>query len=131
MTRILRQGAAVVDEADELVLQPQSNLEEFRRDLYADGYIITAEDIVFEDGKYYPMMRAVPGEASLETAEYRYGPILVRDMSPVFMDYLENEKHKLENVLDKLHDSQNHDRVQEIKEELALLEDVRNGKYAG
>ena len=131
MTRILRQSADVVNAADELVLQPQSNLEDFRRDLYADGYDITAEDIVFEDGKYYPMMRAVRGEASLELAEYRYGPILVREMSPVFVNYLENEKHKLENVLEKLHDSQNSERVQEVKAELALIDEVRNGKYAG
>lgn len=41
-----------------LVLQPQSDLPSVRGWLAEEGYTITAEDLVLEDGKYYPMMRA-------------------------------------------------------------------------
>ena len=41
-----------------LVLQPQSDLPSVRGWLAEEGYAITAEDLVLEDGKYYPMMRA-------------------------------------------------------------------------
>jgi tRNA (adenine22-N1)-methyltransferase len=131
MISIIEKNIGKFKDLDRFVLQPQSDAEAVRRFLIAEGFCIVDEDMVFEDGKYYPMMRAVRGEASLELAEYRYGPILVREMSPVFVNYLENEKHKLENVLEKLHDSQNSDRVQEVKAELALIDEVRNGKYAG
>lgn len=59
MERILQQGEAVARTAQELILQPQSEVMDFRRFLRENGYEITAEDMVFEDRKYYPMMRAV------------------------------------------------------------------------
>lgn len=58
MMRILSQGRETACMAKSLVLQPQSELMAFREFLYKNGYQITAEDMVFEDGKYYPMMAA-------------------------------------------------------------------------
>lgn len=54
--RILSAGKEVLDGT--LVLQPQSDLPSVRGWLAKEGYEITAEDLVLEDGKYYPMMRA-------------------------------------------------------------------------
>lgn len=45
---------------DELVLQPQSELHIVRRYLRENGFRIAAEDMVLEDGKFYPMMRVIP-----------------------------------------------------------------------
>lgn len=56
MMRILSQGAETARSAKELILQPQSELMAFRKFLYENGYQIMAEDMVCEDGKYYPMM---------------------------------------------------------------------------
>ncbi len=41
----------------ELILQPQSEIPEFRRFLRSAGYVVGAEEIVFEDGKYYFLMK--------------------------------------------------------------------------
>ena len=60
MMRILEDGADKAESARELILQPQSELCAFRAFLYRQGYIISAEDMVYEDGKYYPMMRVHP-----------------------------------------------------------------------
>ena len=128
MTRILREGADVVAGADELVLQPQSNLEEFRRNLYSDGYKIVAEDIVFEDGKYYPMMRAVKGCDILSDIEYKYGPILISQKSHTFVKYMENEQKKLQLVLDKLKESSADSRRKEVFEELEIIGDILKNK---
>lgn len=57
---ILEQSRALVCEMKQVVLQPQSELSEVRRYLRLNGYLIEKEDMVFEDGKYYPMMRALP-----------------------------------------------------------------------
>jgi len=40
------------------ILQPQSELGDFRRFLYDNEMLIIDEDMVFEEGKYYPMMKA-------------------------------------------------------------------------
>ncbi len=46
------------------VLQPQSDIDEFRAYLREKGYVITDERIVWEDGKYYfPMLVCFDGSA--------------------------------------------------------------------
>ena len=57
---ILEQGKEVVSQMKQLVLQPQSEVSEVRSYLRENGYIIDKEDMIFEDGKYYPMMRVIP-----------------------------------------------------------------------
>lgn len=66
MQKILTEGRAKVSVMKELILQPQSELQAFRAFLRQEGYEIVEEKMIYEDGKYYPMMRVVPG-ASLET----------------------------------------------------------------
>ncbi len=61
MMRILGEEKQKTDAFRELILQPQSELEEFRRWLRERGLRITDEKMVEEDKKFYPMMRAVPG----------------------------------------------------------------------
>jgi len=58
---ILEQGKKQIEEMRQIVLQPQSELEEVRSFLREKGYLIEKEDIICEDGKYYPMMRVRPG----------------------------------------------------------------------
>ena len=58
---ILEQGKALVGGMTQVILQPQSELSEVRSYLREKGYLIDREDIIYEDGKYYPMMRALPG----------------------------------------------------------------------
>jgi tRNA (adenine22-N1)-methyltransferase len=57
---ILTDGEAVCRSAKELILQPQSEIAGVRRYLREHAYRIVAENMIYEDGKYYPMMRVVP-----------------------------------------------------------------------
>ncbi len=43
-------------------MQPQSDIPHFRRFIQSEGWEITEEKMVEEDGKFYPMMRVVPGK---------------------------------------------------------------------
>lgn len=60
MTSILQQESKKAHSLKELILQPQSEVPFFRTFLRDAGYEIVAEDIVEEEGKFYPMMKAVP-----------------------------------------------------------------------
>lgn len=51
-----------VKDMKQIVLQPQSELWLVRRTLRQWGFVIEKEEIEYEDGKYYFMMRIVPGE---------------------------------------------------------------------
>ena len=61
MERILTDGRSVRDSFSELILQPQSDIPHFRRFIQSEGWEITEEKMVEEDGKFYPMMRVVYG----------------------------------------------------------------------
>lgn len=58
--RILTEGEEVVRKLEECILQPQSEIEKVRAFLLEKGYEFLEEDMVCEDGKYYPMMKVRP-----------------------------------------------------------------------
>lgn len=66
MSRILSDAKAGT--FTELVLAPQSEIPQFRRFLDEHGFGIVEEELVFEDGKYYPVMKAVS-----RTVQMAYG----------------------------------------------------------
>ena len=127
MQRILMQGQEVAHTVEELVLQPQSELMEFRRFLSRSGYVITAEDMVFEDGKYYPMMRAVYRNGREEEPDIlalKYGGKLLEQKHPVLHQYLNWQKYQKEQILEKMKQNAKQDvsrRMQELAQELAYI----------
>lgn len=62
MQRILEEGREKLEAVGELILQPQSDIPAFRAYLRQAGYVLLAEDMVYEDGKYYPMMKVTAGK---------------------------------------------------------------------
>ncbi len=58
IVRILTEGSEKACAAKEIILQPQSDLVSVRRFLRQTGYRICREDMVYEDGKYYPLIKA-------------------------------------------------------------------------
>ena len=59
MERLLSENKPTRDSFKEFILQPQSDIPHFRRYLLDEGLTIIDERIVEEDGKFYPMMKAV------------------------------------------------------------------------
>ena len=54
MIRILEAHPEVTASVREFVLQPQSGIRQVRAWLETHGFLIDREDMVEEDGKYYP-----------------------------------------------------------------------------
>ncbi|MDO5021053.1 MAG: class I SAM-dependent methyltransferase [Lachnospiraceae bacterium] len=106
-----------VEDFKEIILAPQSEICEFRKFLADHGFEIVAENMVFEDGKYYPMMKvhlvvrgeegrkvfSIPGTRDEEVA-YRFGPLLLSQKNPVLRQYLHKEEHKNIEILNSLKD---------------------------
>jgi tRNA (adenine22-N1)-methyltransferase len=105
---ILTEGEEVCRSAKELILQPQSEIARVRRYLREKEYRITAENMILEDGKYYPMMRVLPqpacSEAETECTEVYdlYGRLLLQEKHPVLRQYLEREEKQLTDILGEL-----------------------------
>ena len=58
--KILEEGKDIFQSLKEFVLQPQSEIMKVRQYLCDMGYHIVKEDMVYEEGKFYPMMKVIP-----------------------------------------------------------------------
>lgn len=135
MIRILKEGENVVRTLKECILQPQSEIEKVRAFLLEEGFLFIREDMVEEDGKYYPMMKMAPpgrrregapgtAEAWDET-ELRYGRYLLREKNPVLRQYLEREiriKRQILGGMDGQDSPRAINRKQELKKEIENAE---------
>ena len=91
---ILKDGEKVCQSAKELILQPQSEIEHVREFLREEGYTILAEDMVYEDGKFYPMMKVQYQGEYVEELKLSdlYGGLLLQNRHPVLKTFLEKER---------------------------------------
>ena len=105
MEKILTEGRDVLKTVKELILQPQSELGHFRHFLHENGYRIVEEDMILEDGKFYPMMKVVHGEEIYKKeAEYLYGSLLMKEKNPVLKRFLEKELASVSRIAAHLED---------------------------
>lgn len=103
VTKIMEQDKHLWDSIHEFVLQPQSEIDKVRSFLWMNQWEICEEEIVYEDGKYYPMMRIIRGsEPEYSVAELRYGRKLIEKKHPVLLRFLEKEIALKEQVLSSL-----------------------------
>ena len=122
--KILEEGRAIFEKLKEFILQPQSELSKVRKYLYENGYQIIAEDMVLEDGKFYPMMKVVFANKEVQAVDkqcrsdqcetmqhsevsfdmerevaYRYGKLLLENRHPILKEFLEKEVRTKEQIL--------------------------------
>lgn len=128
MSRILNDGKAVLSTVSELILQPQSEICEFRHFLHNSGYKIVKEQMLIDDGKYYVMFKAVKGqERYASEVEYIYGHLLLKEKNPVLCQYIKKELHTYESILGHLASS---DSLNAHKRREVLAEKIAYGKEA-
>ena len=127
---ILESGEEILKTVQTLVLQPQSELEQVRKFLAGHGYRITAENMVLDEGKYYPMMRVEHGtQEKWEEQEYAFGKYLIATGNPVLQEFLEKEEKLCGEILSSLegksgeHIERRRAEVQEKKEKIRLAKE--------
>ncbi len=131
MARIVSESMEKAEALGELILQPQSELREFREFLRTNGFRVVAEDAVYEEGKYYFSMRAVPDRKVAATGQYtteeqrlfdEYGELLLREKHPVLQQYLLFRKKVMSELAERLAQEETgrtEKRLAEIKAELS------------
>ena len=152
MERILYEGRQCVAGIKEVILQPQSEIASFRKFLREQGYRLISENMIFEDGKYYPMMKVVPGavqsmtpgnkpdtETELWQQVYdRYGFLLLQEKHPVHHQYLLGEESHNREIMEQLKarqtsvgtDGRRTLRLEQLKQE-AVLRQMALSCYGG
>lgn len=135
MIKILSEGETKVQGLKELILQPQSETSGVRKYIRTHGMYISQEDMVEEDGKYYPMMQvkicseersAVSDpEEKHRMLEDAFGPELMKNSHPVLIQWLKREKQIVTEILENLpRQSHTEARRQELLQKMEEISQV-------
>ena len=143
--KILMEGRTIADALDTMILQPQSEIPHFRTFLMDEGYLLLDENIIYEEGKYYFMMKvrwlgAMTDDAvrqkvgdSWKTAGLdpglaeKFGPLLLSRRDRILREYLEwmlTERKQIVGRMEQKADADNPRTIcrrQEIADEITLI----------
>ena len=127
MEKILSADWKITDSFQELILQPQSDIPHFRKFLMENGYSIIEEKMILEDGKFYPMMKAVRKQEqdSWTAEELMFGRYLLAEKNPVLHQFLLREMNIRDKILMNLKTAGTEEalrRRNEIEEEKQLIQ---------
>lgn len=126
--KIIEEGKEIFRSLREFVLQPQSELEKVRQYLNENGFQVVAEDMVLEDGKYYPMMKVINAlDSKYSLIELRYGRGLLNQKHPILKAFLEKEVNGKQMIIDNLKSQPGEHikvRIQELESELEIINET-------
>lgn len=126
VVKIMEEGTLHKKYVKEWILQPQSEISKVRQYLNENGYCIVEENMVIDEGKFYPMMRVTEGTIEEYTQEELcYGKCLLKEKDPILKKFLEKEIDIKKEILEKLHQTRGGQvakRIEEIEEETDRLQ---------
>lgn len=135
---ILTEGEEVCRHAKELILQPQSELRRVRKYLRENKYKIIDEDMILEEGKYYPMMKVIPVEEDpfwkgmpehIVAPCDMYGPILLKNGNPTLRKFLVKQHKQLTKILHELEKQQSSEAIDARKKQMAEEISINESAY--
>mgnify|MGYP005795953637 FL=1 len=89
MIGLLEEAKEVLEKTKQLVLQPQLDVPAVRQALHRLGFFIEKEEMVLEEGKFYTILSAKPGQdVPYGPLDYGYGRCLMERRHPVLRQYL-------------------------------------------
>lgn len=135
--KILSEGAEKLTGKEELILQPQSKIALVREFLRVRNFQILNEDMILEDGKYYPMMKVSQQKAAEQTkilpqeVADAFGPVLLQKRHPVLKEWLERELRTTNSVIEQLSAQPDHERIRNRMQQVnckktLILEALKN-----
>jgi tRNA (adenine22-N1)-methyltransferase len=145
IVQILTQGIAKLDQVQRIILQPNVGEEVVRRWLVEQGWFLSEEYIIQEDGKTYEVLVADRSEQAVDRNQFLYqerqiagktintarllamGPYLLTQADPIWIRKWQDELIKLQRILDQLAKSQQESslhRQKLIQDEMLEIQEV-------
>ena len=121
---ILERNLNIAKSANYLILSPNNSLDVLRKFLYENNFFIEKEKDVFENQKYYQILKVKRGKDFYKNEyEYLYGKLLIKNKSENLKLFLENEIKKYESILEKINiESKDNERILELN---GLIDEIR------
>ncbi|MBD8069175.1 tRNA (adenine(22)-N(1))-methyltransferase [Bacillus sp. PS06] len=132
ITTILEEGSRKLEGVSRLILQPNIGAINIRKWLLAEGWEITSETILEEDGKIYEIIVADRGNPEKPyddiEAGLLLGPFLLKEKNEAFIKKWTHEKQHWMTILTNLQQAEptaeNMKKQNEIEGKLAILKEV-------
>lgn len=99
ITDICTKGKEKIANIKNLILSPNNNFYELRKNITELGFKIKDEEIIKEKDKYYLVVHFIQGKKRYSQKELFFGPILLKEKSEVFISYYEELYKKQEEIL--------------------------------
>lgn len=103
ISKIISESPEVAKSANTLILQGNNNIEALRKFLHENGYAIVDESDVFENNKYYQILKVESGlEVYKKDYYYEFGKVLIDKGSVNLIDYIKLEIEKIDNIIEDI-----------------------------
>jgi len=145
IAKILESGRNKISPDSELILSPQSEIQQFREYLLKNGYRIVKEDMLLEDGKFYIIIKCKLDSESRQSyniefemlesktvqsdAFLKYGKYLLEHKNDILKEYLIKEQRsylKVRENVDNCNSELAEGRIKEIDYELRCIKEGLN-----
>lgn len=126
---IIEDGMEVFKNLDSCILQPVQNPEVLRAYIYERGFEILEEELCFEEGKYYEIIKVRYGNKFLtvDPMYYEIGKRLIEDKHPMILEYISYKLDKYCKIYGNLNENTENakERKNELKIKIDKLKELR------
>lgn len=113
-----------------LILEANCDMADVRRFLFNNGFIITKEEALYHQNKYYEILVAEAGNAEYDEYDIVFGPLLRQSKNESFVKHYNEEIKLLETVLPKINDYTVHrEKMNRLFEIKYILDGYSVNKY--
>lgn len=126
ISEILEAGKGKLNSVKRLILQANNHGDTLRQWLIEHQFVIKAEQILLEAGKFYEIIVAEPTTNEnpvLSANDLLFGPFLSKEKSVIFQQKWQKEMNTLNKIIDRLPDEQTEKR-EEVLTEIAKIKEV-------
>lgn len=133
IAEILEQGKDKLHNVNRLILQPNVSAYSVRKWLYANAWVLVAEEILEEDGKIYEVLVAERSEQdnqqiSLNEEKMLLGPFLLKSKNQAFVKKWLLERNNWSRIVNQLNNApkteENRKKTQELQVKIHLINEV-------
>ena len=97
---ILKKNPRKLKNVSTLIVDAHNAIPELRKQVCKMGYVIADEDIVYESGVYYEIIKFIAGEAIyLDDPDIEFGPILRNEKSLTFKEKYQSRINEIDSLL--------------------------------
>ena len=106
-----------------IIISSNNNYYYLRKNITNLNFKIESEKIVYEKGKYYPIIVFIPGKEKYNNFQLKYGPKLLKEKNQVFKNYLDYNRKKLIKIYKSLNNKYFLKKIK-IKREIKMINKI-------